>query len=225
MKMVTGDPPLVRNHDEEILRRFLTAKRAGDLAEARRYWRELFTLNFDRINNMVIAYSRRHLSPDEQQEAFQRVLIGIDEKLFLTFKGGSMGEWINAVKRLITFRCGDVKDDAVHYAKHTSPLHAEGEDDDRADRYDRDVFKAIEKRRQEDESFGEEVELLAERQDFLDWAVLQLQGKRAEVFKLDRQGRSVEEIQRELGMTRDAVYQNRHRAIHDLAKLREDYYS
>ena len=66
------DPEHVGRHDEEKLRRFLVARRAGDEAGARRWWEELLTDNFDRIRGMVMLESRRHLSHDEQQEALQR---------------------------------------------------------------------------------------------------------------------------------------------------------
>ncbi len=55
-------PEYVGRHDDEKLRRFLVARRAGDEAGARRWWEELLTDNFDRIRGMVMLQSRGRLS-------------------------------------------------------------------------------------------------------------------------------------------------------------------
>jgi DNA-directed RNA polymerase specialized sigma24 family protein len=213
----------VGRHDDEKLRRFLAARRAGDEDEARRWWDELLTDNFDRVNGMVVLESRKLLSHDEQQEAVQRALIKIASNMIHTFRGTSMGEWVESTRTLVRFACIDTQRRAAARSRHERSLDKPRRDDDDSGRWDAEVYAAIEAARREQESLADDAEAIREGQAFLDWAVPQLSKKRRAVIELDRQNVPVEEIQERLGDSRDAVYASRSRALKDLAKLRDQY--
>ena len=204
-------------HDEETLRRFLAARRTGDAAVAGRAWEALLVANFDRVRAMVALESRSRLSHDEREEALQRALMRLAGSMSATFRGTSMGQWVEATRTLVRYQCMDVQRRAAAISRRERPL----EDD--AGRTDAEVFASIEAERRERELRAEEGSALRERQGFLDWAVPRLAGRRRAVIELDREDVPVEEIQRRLGMSRDAVYASRSRALKDLVKLRDRY--
>lgn len=218
-----SDSHHVGRHDEEKLRRFLAARRAGDGAGARRWWEELLSDNFDRVRGMVVLQSRGRLSFDEQQEALQRALIRLANNMIETFHGTSIGEWVEATRTLVKFACIDTQRRATTISKHERSFDEPGRDAEDAGRWDAEVYAAIEQRRREQESAEEDADSLHDAQAFLDWAVPQLSDKRRKVIELDRAQLSVEEIQQRLGVSRDVVYASRSRALRDLAKLREAY--
>jgi RNA polymerase sigma factor (sigma-70 family) len=213
----------VARHDEERLRRFLAARRAGDGAGARRWWDELLTDNFDRVHGMVVVESRNHLSYDEQQDALQRALIRLANRMIESFRGRSMGEWVESTRTLVKYACIDTQRRAQTISKRERPLDAPGREHEDAGRYDADVYAEIEKDRREREDAEHDAERLGERQAFLDWGVPQLSPKLRAVVELDRAGLTVEEIQERLGVSRDVVYQARSRAAAQLAKLLKEY--
>ena len=217
------DPHDVGRHDEEKLRRFLAARRAGDEASARGWWEGLLTDNFDRLRAMVALESRGRLSHDEQQEALQRALIRIANKMIHTFRGTSMGEWVEATRTLVKFACIDTQRRATAISKYERSLHNPSRDDEDTGRWDAAVYAAIEERRREQESLEDDAVELRHGQAFLDWAMPKLSPKRRAVIELDRQDVPVEEIQQRLGVSRDVVYASRSRALKDLAKLRDEY--
>lgn len=217
------DSSHVARHDEEKLRRFLAARRAGDGAGARRWWEELLTDNFDRVHGMVVVESRLRLSHDEQQDALQRALIKLANNMIETFHGSSMGEWVESTRTLVKYACIDTQRRAQTISRRERSLDAPGRDERDAGRYDADVYAAIEKGRREREDDEHDAERHGERQAFLDWAVPQLSPKLRAVVELDRAGVAVEEIQERLGVSRDVVYQSRSRAATQLAKLLKEY--
>jgi hypothetical protein len=221
----TRDPHDVGRHDEEKLRRYLAARQSGDEAAARRWWEERLTDNFDRVRAMVLLESRGRLSDDEQQEAVQRALIRIANNMIETFRGSSMGEWVESTRKLVKFACIDTQRRAAARSKHERSLNeAASEDDlDHRGRWDAEVYEAIEDRRREAEADEADAEALAQGQAFLDWAVPQLPPKRRAVVELDRDDVPVEEMQARPAVSRDVVYASRSRALKDLAKLREQY--
>jgi RNA polymerase sigma factor (sigma-70 family) len=217
------DPSSVPRHDEHNLRRFLAARRAGDEAAARRWWDELVRDNFDRVRGMVILRSRGHLSAVEQDEALQRALIKLSNNMIHTFNGTSMGEWVNATKTLVFGACVDTQRREKAASSNRAPLDATDDAGEETGQLDRNVFKALEKQRQEQEADSQDAEDDAQGRDFLDWAVPQLSPKRRTVIELDREDVPCEDIQERLGVSRDVVYASRSRALKDLAKLREEY--
>ena len=217
------DLSLVPRHDEHNLRRFLVARRAGDEAAARRWWDELVRDNFDRVRGMVILRSRGHLSAAEQDEAIQRALIKLSNNMIHTFNGTSMGEWVNATKTLVFGACVDTQRREKAASSHRAPLDATDDAGEETRRLDRNIYKALEKQRQEQEADAQDAEDDAQARDFLDWAVPQLSAKRRAVIELDREDVPCEDIQVRLGVSRDVVYASRCRALKDLVKLREEY--
>jgi Sigma-70, region 4 len=207
------DQDHVLRHDDEQLRRFLVARRAGEEAAAQRWWEALLAGNFDRVRGMVVLESRGRLSNDEQDEALQLALVKIAVNMIHTFRGSTMGEWVLATRRLVTFACIDTQRRAAVRSRHERAIA----DDDR------EVYDAIEERRREQEALDAEADALDDARAWLDWAVPQLSPARRAVIELDRENVDVEEIQRRLGVSRDVVYASRSRALKDLVKLREQH--
>lgn len=212
-------------HAEHILRQFVAARAAGDDAAARHWWDQLVGEHFDLVSNLVKATSRRHLSPGEQEDAVQQALIKLLNNMIHTFNGSTMGEWVNATKTLVRHTCIDVQRRAETISKKTLPLDATGDDGEDTDRLHPGVQQAIGRRHAEAEADEREAESIAEGSAFIDAALAKLTDKRRKVLELDRQGLTNEEIERRLGMSRDAVYQSRHRGMKDLERLREEYRS
>jgi RNA polymerase sigma factor (sigma-70 family) len=212
-------------HDDELLRRFLAARRAGDLDGARPWWEALVTANFDRVRSFVVLQSHGRLSPHEQDDALQLALIKLLANMIDTFRGQSMGEWVEATRTLVTFACIDTQRRATVISKHERSLMGAVADDGEVERSDVLAYAAIEEQRRQQEDAEHEAEALRHGQAFLDWAIPQLTEKRRAVIELDRDEVPMAEIQKRLGMGRDAVYQSRSRALKDLAKLREEYWA
>ena len=222
----TRDAPAVGRHDDEKLRRFLAARRAGDEAAARGWWDALLADNFDRVRGMVRLESRTLLSADEQDEALQLALIKISNRMIHTFRGRSVGEWVQSTRTLVTYACIDTQRRAATRSRRERSLdvRARGhEDDDARGRWEAAADEALERRRAECESDVDDAEALDEGRAFLDWAVPQLSPKRRAVIELDRAAVPVEEMQRRLGVSRDVVYACRSRALKDLARLRDEH--
>jgi RNA polymerase sigma factor (sigma-70 family) len=220
-----SDPPLVRSHEGEYLRRFLVARAAGDRDGMHAWWEMLLVDNVDRVRGMVGAEARGRLSADEQQEAVQRALIKLARNMALTFKGSSMGEWVKATRTLVHGVCIDVQRDAERISRRERSLDAgwNSGDEDGPGRHDAAIAKdAIEHQRLDDERAAEEDEFQLGR-DFLDWALPQLSPRLRAVMELDRQNVPVEEMQQQLGVSRDVIYAARSRALKELAKLMEEY--
>ena len=217
------DPSTVTRHDEHKLRQFLVARRAGDEVGARRWWDELVRDNFDRVRGMVILRSRDRLSAVEQDEALQRALIKLSNNMIHTFNGTSMGEWVNATKTLVFGACVDTQRREKAASRHRAPLNSTDDAGKEMGQLDRSVFKALEKQRLEQEAAAQDAEDDDQGRSFLDWAVPQLSTKRRAVIELDRQDIPCEQVQEQLGVSRDVVYASRSRALKDLARLREEY--
>ena len=192
------DPSDVRRHDDVLLHRFLRARRARDEVAARAAWEELVVVNFDRVVLLVRHESRGRLSPEERDDAVQRALTRMLTNLPDTFRGTSIGEWVEATRRLVRFACIDTQRRAARHSARSEPL---GEEHD-----------PVAPEPEEEAGAG-----------FLAWAVPRLSGRRREVVELDLQDLSTEEIQERLGVSRDVVYAARSRALKDLAKLRDEY--
>lgn len=221
-----SDPPLVRSHEGEYLRRFLVARAAGNRDEMRVWWEALLTDNVDRVRGFVAAEARGRLSREEQQEAVQRALIKLANRMVLTFKGSSMGEWVKATRTLVHGVCIDVQRDAERVSKRERSLEAGWNDpDDGPGRYDAAIARdALDAERERDELDYEEVVFQLGR-DFLDWALPQLSPRLRAVMELDRQNVPVEEMQERLEVSRDVIYAARSRALKELGKLLEEYES
>ena len=219
-----SDPPLVRSHEGEYLRRFLVARAAGNRDEMRVWWEALLADNVDRVRGFVAAEARGRLSHDEQQEAVQRALIKLAHRMVLTFKGSSMGEWVKATRTLVHHVCIDVQRDAMRTTGKERSLEVGWSDpDDGPGRYDAAIARdAVEAERERDDAQDEELVFQLGR-DFLDWALPQLTPRLQAVMELDRQNVPVEDMQERLGVSRDVIYAARSRALKELGRLMEEY--
>ena len=135
----------------------------GDEATARRWWEELLTDNFDRVRGMVALQSRGHLSHDEQQEALQRALIKLANNMIETFRGMSMGEWVESTRTLVKFACMDTQRRAAAISRHERSLDQPGSEDGEPGRWDADVYAAIEEQRRKQESAEHDMESVRDR--------------------------------------------------------------
>jgi len=221
---VARDSTHVGRHDDYLLRQFVAARRAGQEDGARAWWERLVTVNYDRVRGMVRLESRGRLSPVEQDEALQRALLKLVDNMIVTFEGTTMGEWVLSTRRLVHYACMDTQRHEASISKRQRPLDAPGGGDpDAPGRWDAEVYKAVEKRRLEQESLEDDADAMRVERAFLAWALPQLSPTHREVIELDLQGVPGEEIPARVNTSRDAVYQRRHRAMKELAKLREDY--
>jgi RNA polymerase sigma factor (sigma-70 family) len=209
----------VDRHDDEKLRRFVRCRDAGDPVAAHRWWAELVCDNADRVRAMVGIWGRDgRLSSDEQEEAVQTAFIKLWRNTAGTFRGSSMGEWVNAVKQCAEYACLDVQRTASRHRAHEASLdEVRGDDDGEAGRHDR---AAAERAREEHARVQER----ADARDFLAWALPQVEDpRRRTVIERTLDGVPGAEIAAELGVTMANLYQLRRRGLDDLARLKERY--
>ncbi len=209
--------------DEHTFQQFLAARAAGDDAAMRAAWENLVVERYDRIRTWVITISDRQLSPAEEDDAVQLACIKLLTNMIHTFAGTTMGEWVNATRTLIRGVCIDVQRAEQRHSQRREALHTEGDDGEDAEQLTLRVFNALQKAEAERAADEHERDLVAEKTAFLEWALPQLTEKRRRVLELDRAEASAEEIQEQLGMSRDAVYATRSRGLKDLARLAEEY--
>jgi len=204
----------VGRHDEEHLRRFVAARRAGDADGMRRWWGEIVIDLFDRVDGIVGATHRGRLDDQEHELAVQLTLIRFLTNLMRTFEGACMGELVKATRTMARGICIDVQRSSIRRRRRTSSLDdgwdaAEGpspawEADAAAERFARD-------------------ERSADVEAFLAWALPQLLESRRAVVERTFYGADLPEICAELGLTPANAYQLRSRGLKDLAKLKTEY--
>ncbi len=213
------DPPTVVRHDAEHLRRFLAARRAGDAAAMRRWWEALVIDVFDRVDGLVAATHRGRLDDDEHELAVQLALVRISTNLMTTYAGTSMGELVNAIRTLCHGICIDVqRRSQARRARERLELDAGWN-------LDRDAARGAQPWAEGDEAVRrhERQQQQREREDFLDWALPQLNGNRGEVLRMTLDGVPLDDIAATLQTSRDNAHQLRSRGIKDLKKLKERY--
>lgn len=216
--MARDDAPSVGTTDEDCLRRFVACRDRGDATGATIAWRELVEVSYDRVRSLVEVWSYTHtrLGEAEREEATQRALITMFERLGHTFEGVSMGQLHNALGRLVGFRCLDVIDEAVKARERTSGLDATwvdhegrehgqhpGEAAEAAWRWTRDAEVA--------EATAIVQDALARLED----------GPKRTVVERTLDGVPAEEIADELGVTMANLYQLRRRGLVALRSIIE----
>ena len=126
-----ADQGSVGLRDEQLLRKFVACRDAGDGDGALHWWGRLAEANLDRVRGMVdVRASRYGLSADEREEAVQRALVKLWHKMVATFRGATMGEWVNATKQLVEFVCMDVQRRAAKQSARETSLDTRGDDSD-----------------------------------------------------------------------------------------------
>ena len=216
--MVTsGGAARVGRHEEEHLRRFVRARERGDAAAMRLAWEELVVDFYDRMDGLVGATHKGRLDNDEHELAVQLALAKFATNLRTTFKGTTVGELVNATKRLAHGVCVDVQRASVRRHRHEGPSLDSGWDTPGDDRptsaWDTEEAARIHAREEE----------RAEAREFVEWALAQLSGDRRRVLELTLHGAELPEIMRELGVSRDNAYQLRSRGLKDLRALKERF--
>jgi hypothetical protein len=207
----------VSSHEGEHLRRFVAARTQEDTAGMRRWWEELVIDFADRMDQLVWLAHQGRLDAHEHELAVQMSLIKFATRLIETFEGVSMGELVNASKRLAWGICIDVQRQAVREREREGRSLDAGWDADVEDRGS-STWEADEAAARLDRERRS-----AEVLDFLAWALPQLNDDQRRAIELTHQGATIPEIMAELGVERDNAYQLRSRGMKRLAKLKEQY--
>jgi len=215
--VIGGGPARARRFEEEHLRRFVRAREREDADAMRLAWEELVVDFADRIDGLVAATHKGRLDHEEHELAVQLALAKFASNLLGTFQGTSVGELVNATKRLAHGVCVDVQRASVRRRRHAGPSLDSGRDatgDDGPTRaWDAEQAARVHARDEE----------RAEAREFVAWALPQLSGDRRRVLELTLHGAELEEIMRELGVSRDNAYQLRSRGLKDLRALKERF--
>jgi DNA-directed RNA polymerase specialized sigma24 family protein len=201
--------------EEQLLKRFVVRRDAKDVEGARQAWEQLAEASFDRVRGMVDVRARRYgLDADERQEAVQRALVKLWSNMVRTFRGTTMGEYVNATKQLVEYACADVQRDAARRTEHETRLE---DDPDKP----HPGWKT-------DELAQQNYERDAERKDaaeFVAWAVPQLTNeRRRRVAELTLKEAAAEDIAEELGVSMANLYALRSRGVKDLRKLWDGWF-
>ncbi|MCW2957310.1 MAG: hypothetical protein JWP18_113 [Solirubrobacterales bacterium] len=214
--------PLVCLSLERLVERFAVARDHGDDVAARQLWGAI-ALKLDgrlkvHVRRFVIPNSDERLSPEEQDDAFQRARRRVWFKLGGSFRGSSAGEVCNAAKKATWFACVDVARERMKREQHThrGPRTAaddRGDDTDDLDRLSRLRAAATFERATE----------LADLNDELDRAMARMKNtSHREVLQLERLGVPDAEIAQRLGISTANVYQRRSRGLTTLRELLDD---
>lgn len=199
--------------DEELLRRFVACRDAGDADGARRCWVGLIDANHDRIRAMVdLRASRYRLSPTERDDAVQLALVNLWKNMVRTFKGSTMGEWVLSTRQLVDFACRQVQRDAAKRSGRQTSLDA-GTGDSEAANPDWKLDELSWQKHRRDEERGE-------ASDFVAWALPQVDDERQRVvIERTLDGVPAEDIAQELDVTVANLYKIRERAVKSIGRL------
>ena len=199
--------------DEELLRRFVACRDAGDGEGALRCWIALINANQDRIRAMVdLRASRYRLSATEREDAVQLALVNLWKNMVRTFKGSTMGEWVLSTRQLVDFACRQVQRDAAKRSGRQTSLDAGTGDAEEANP-DWKLDELSWQKHRRDEQRGE-------ASDFVAWALPQVTDERQRIV-LERtlDGVPAEDIAQELDVTVAYLYKIRERAVKSIGRL------
>lgn len=226
ISVTTTDPSDVGNYEELYLRRFLSARAGGDVDGMRHWWGELLTVRMHWVRTQVRREAAGRLSDSELEDAVQQAAIKIAVNLQRTFKGTSIGEWVNATRRLIHGTNIDVQRLAQRHNEPLTSLDETTPEGDEGPGAGRAAVREAARAQADLEARDASGEILARGQDFLAWALPHLTDKRRLVVELDARGATTEELQAALGgSTRDVVYSTRRHAYKHLDELKRTYES
>jgi DNA-directed RNA polymerase specialized sigma24 family protein len=201
--------------DEELLRRFVACREAGDGDGALHWWSRLVEARFDLVRFLVDRRAGRFgFSADEREEAVQRSLVKLWNKMLHSFQGTTMGEWVNSTKSLVEVVCLDVQRDAAKRTGRETSFDVA--DPERTNPDWKGAAKAEETYRRDAEK--------GEAEGFIAWALPQIDDERRRlVLEQTLDGVPAEEIATELGVSMANLYAIRSRGIKDLRRLRDRY--
>lgn len=208
------------DRDEENLRRFVACRDAGDLEGARKWWGRLLEDNFDRIAGMVATWGwDRLISDDEREEAVSRAAVRLWKNMISTFRGTSMGEWVNATRQCVAYACTDVQRAAARRrgAEISLDRPVAGGEGEGASGHDLDLGRLAQAEHRREEERADARDLVARGLSRM------AEPRRRLVVERTRDGVPAQEIAAELGVSMANLYQLRTRGLKDLARLmRED---
>lgn len=219
----TPDSEHVGRIENEVLRRFCTARDAGDEAAAHQHYQRFITLQFDRIRAFVRIEADGRLNPRELEEAEERAMIRVGTKVRDSFRGSSVGAWVLVARQAVHFACIDAQDDAIKRRERETSFDAHRSGDDERDGYEKAEYATPPNRVSVDEADEIRDDFFAGESAFLDWAVPRLPKRPREVFELMRQGKQTKEIMEILGINENNVHVSYKRALEKLRTLRPDY--
>lgn len=208
--MVRSDSPSVGRRDEDCLRRFVACRDRGDSDGARAAWAELVEVSHDRVRGLVDVWSYTHtpLSPAEREEATQRAMIKMFERVAGSFTGSEMGQLHLTLTRLVDFRCKDVIADAVRRRERETGLETTWVDDEGKERGHHPGELAASAWR-----WTRDAEVDA-ASSLIEGALARMpDGPKKAVVERTLDGVPVEDIMAELRTSRENVYQLRRRGL------------
>jgi RNA polymerase sigma factor (sigma-70 family) len=203
--------------DEELLRKFVACRDAGDGDGALHWWCRLIEANSDRVRGMVdVRASRFGLSADERDEAVQAALVKLWRRMVASFRGTTMGEWVNATNTLVEYVCKDVQRSAAKQSEREVSLDPRPEDQD-----DGGDWLGDEPARRRHDRDEERADAAA----FVAWALPQIADyRRRLVLERTLDGVPAEDIAAELDVSMANLYAIRSRAVKDLRRLQDRWY-
>jgi DNA-directed RNA polymerase specialized sigma24 family protein len=203
--------------DEELLRRFVACREAGDADGALQWWSKLVEAKFDLVRVLVDRRAGRYgFSADERDEAVQRALVKLWNKMRHSFEGTEMGQWVNSTKSLVEVVCMDVQRDAARRTGRETSFDVS--DPERSNPDWKGDALAHERARRADET--------SDAVGFIGWAMPQIgDDRRRQVLERTLDGVPAEDIAAELDVSMANLYAIRSRGLKDLRKLRNRYES
>jgi RNA polymerase sigma factor (sigma-70 family) len=204
--------------NEELLRRFVACRDEGDADGALRWWTELVEVNLDRVRGMVDLRAPRYgLSAAERDEAVQRALVKLWRRMVRTFKGATMGEWVNATKTLVDLVCKDVQRAGARRTARETSFDAAAADAEGANPEWRGDELAQQRHRRDEER--------SDAAAFVAWALPQLgNDRRRLVIERTLDGVPAEDIAEELEVTMENLYALRSRGLKDMRALSDRWF-
>jgi RNA polymerase sigma factor (sigma-70 family) len=201
--------------DEELLRRFVACREAGDGDGALHWWARLVEAKFDLVQLLVDRRAGRYgLSHDEREEAVSAALVKLWRNMARTFHGTTMGEWVNATKTLVETTCMDVQRRAAKRTRRETSFDVADPETTNPE------WKGAKKA---EEDYLRDAEK-AEAAGFIAWALPQIDDDRRRlVLERTLDGQPGEEIAAELDVSMANLYAIRSRGLKDLRKLRDRY--
>lgn len=220
-----SDPDLVERRAEQLMKEFVRARARGDKPAMQRWWGELLTLQFDRLIAMVKRHAQGVVFGSEIDDAISEAAMRMALKAWRQHEGDTVGSFNATMSTVCRFSCREVQRKAARVSKRRGgSLDAVPRDGHEAPGWADSTYADFEAERLRAHAEEEERrETLAADRDFVAWAVPQLPGRPREVFELLLEGRTPTEIMERLGMERNAVDQNKRRAVQALRKLKEQY--
>jgi RNA polymerase sigma factor (sigma-70 family) len=159
---------------------------------------------------------RYGFSADEREEAVQRALVKLWRNMVRSFKGTSMGEWVNSTRSLVEVVCMDVQRDAARRTGRETSFDAGAADPEKTNPGWKGDDLAHQRHRRDEER--------GEASGFIEWALPQIADERRRlVLERTLDGVPAEDIAAELDVTTVNLYKIRSRAIEDLGKLRGEW--